>query len=123
MIVTPQSLRHHVDGNGPAVVSALLVDPLPEVSDDEIGLHLKVRHRTFEVLFAALAESGGLLALVGKPLVLDRKAVHDALTVHGGQLLVPAAVEVVAVPPPVGKPGEPCFGDEPGLFIKELAVG
>ena len=51
------------------------------------------------------------------------KAVHDPLLAHRGQFLVPAAVEVIAVPPPVGEVREPGFGDKPCLPTEELPVG
>src|SRR5699024_4313812 len=39
------------------------------------------------------------------------------------QLFVPAAVEVVSIPPPVGEVGEPSSGDEAGLFAEKLSIG
>ena len=121
--IAPQGLRCGVDGDGPAIGLPPLVEALPEVPDQQIPLHLQVGDRPLEVLLAALAESGLPLQLEGEPLLLRRELVHDPLLAHGGKPLVPAAVEVVAVPPPVGKVGEPLPGDEAGPLPEELAVG
>ena len=48
--------------------------------------------------------------------------VNNPLLPHGGQLLVPAAVKVVAVSPPVGEVGKPRPGDKARLAVEELAV-
>ena len=123
MVIAPQGLRGGVDGDWPAVGRALPVDPPPEVPDEQVAAHLQARHGALEVLLAALAKSGPLLQFIGEPLVPREKLVHDPFLAHGGQFLVPAAVEVVAVPPPVGEVGKPLPGDEAGLFAEELAIG
>lgn len=123
MVIAQQGLRRSVDGNGPAIGDTPFVDPLPEVSDQEVSTHLEVGDRALEVFLPALAEAGPPFQGKGEPLVLPGKAVHDPLLPHGSQLVLPAAVKVIAVPPPVGKVGKPGLGDEAGLFPKKLAVG
>ena len=79
----------------------------------------------FEVFLAPLLPKSGLALSAQKEnhSSSPHKAVHDPLLAHGGQFLVPAAVKVIAVPPPVGEVREPGLGDEPCLPTKELPVG
>ena len=122
MIITPQGLRGGVDRDGPAIGHALLVDPLAEVPDEQIASHLEVCDRALKIFLSAFAESGLPLQIGGKPLLLLQKAVHDPLLTHGGPLVLPPAVEVIAVPSPVGEVRKPGFGDETGSFAEKLAV-
>ena len=123
MVVSPQGLRSGVDGDGPAIGHALLVDPLAEVPDEQIASHLEVCDRALKIFLSAFAESGLPLQIGGKPLLLLQKAVHDPLLTHGGLPVLPPAVEVIAVPTPVGEMREPGFGDKTGPFAEKLAVG
>ena len=123
MVVSSQGLRRGVDGDGPAIGNALLVDPLAEVPDEQIAAHLEVGDSTLEVFLSSFSESGLPLQIRGKPLLLLQKAVHDPLLTHGGLLVLPAAVEVIAVSTPVGKVREPGFGDKTGSFAEKIAVG
>ena len=41
----------------------------------------------------------------------------------GGPLVLPPAVEVIAIPTLVGKVREPGFGDKTGSFAEKIAVG
>ena len=123
MVVSPKGLRRSIDGDGPAVGRALLVDPLAEVPDEQIASHLEVCDRALKIFLSAFAESGLPLQIGGKPLLLLQKTVHDPLLTHGGPLVLPPAVEVIAVPPPVGEVRKPGFGDETGPFAEKLAVG
>ena len=123
MVIAPKGLRRGIDGDGPPVGLAPLVEPLPKIPDQQIPAHLQVGHRALKVLFALFAESGQAFELEGVQLILLGKLVHDVLLAQADQTLVPAAVKVIAVPPPVGKVGEPGFGDKPGFPAEKLAVG
>lgn len=101
---------------------AHFVEALAEIPNQKIPAHLEFGHRTLKILLAALAKPGHASELEGVPFVLGGKLVHHPLLTQTGQLLVSAAVKVVAIPPPVGKVGKPLLGDEPGLPAEELAV-
>lgn len=84
---------------------------------------MKSRDSPLEVFLAPFAEAGLALQRKGEPLLLLGKTVHDPLLAHGGQFLVLAAVEVIAVPPPVGEVGKPGLGDETDLSGEGFSVG
>ena len=94
--------RRGIDRNVPAVRLPQLVLTRAEIPHHQIGLHLQLRDRTFEVLFAALAEAGLLPQLEGKKLVFPQR-VHDLLFTLCGKPLVPAGVKIVAVAAGIGK--------------------
>ena len=120
---TPERFRRRVLCPGPAVRLAFFVEFLPEIPDNQIAAHLQIGHGALEVLLSTLAESGPLFELIGKQCVCIGELVHDLLLAGGGETIVPPAVKVVAVPPPVGKIREPGFGDEARLLAEEFAVG
>ena len=119
----PERFRRRVLRPGPAVGLAFFVEFLPEIPDDQIAAHLQIGHGALEVLLSALAESGPLFELIGEQGVRFGELVHDLLLAGGGEAIVPPAVKVVAIPPPVGKIREPGFGDETCLLAEEFAVG
>lgn len=109
MLISPQSLRGGVDGDGPAILQALFIDPPAEVPDQQITLHLEVCDGSVKVLLALFSKAGQPFQFEGKQLRAVLKLVHHPLAADTGQFLIPSAVEVIAIPPPVGKMGEPCF--------------
>lgn len=120
---TPERFRCRILCPGPAVGLAFFVALLPEIPDNQIAAHLQVGHGALEVFLPALAEPGPLLQFIGEQGVRFGELVHDLLLAGGGEAIVPPAVKVVAVPPPIGKIREPDLGDKPCLLAEELAVG
>ena len=120
---TPERFRRRILCPGPAVGLAFFVELLTEIPDDQIAAHLQIGHGALEVLLPALAESGPLFQFIGEQDVRFGELVHDLLLAGGGEAIVPSAVKVVAVPPPVGKIREPGFGDKTRLLAEKLSVG
>ena len=100
-----------------------IVQLLTEIPDNQIAAHLQIGHGALKVLLPALAESGPLFQLIGEQGVRFGELVHDLLLAGGGETIIPPAVKVVAIPPPVGKIREPGFGDETCLLAEKFAVG
>ena len=119
----PERFRRRILCPGPAVGLAFFVELLTEIPDDQIAAHLQTGHGALEVLLPALAESSPLFQFIGEQSVCIGELVHDLLLAGGGKAIVPPAVKVVAVPPPVGKIREPGFGDKTRFLAEELAVG
>lgn len=106
-----------VNRDRPSVGLALFVEALSEVPDQQISAHLEVGDGPLEVLFALLAEPSQVLEFKGIQPVLDGKLIHDALLAQAGKFLIPAAVKVVAVPPPVGM----LLSNFPTLLLRNTA--
>ena len=76
---------------------------------DQLHAYSERMGASVEVFLALFPKTGQPFQLEGKQLRAVLKLVHHPLTANTGQFFVPSAVEIIAIPPPVGKMGEPCF--------------
>ena len=119
-------LRRRQNRDGPSIGLALFILSLPEIHANEIGLHLKAGQSTLEIFLSALSKSGARFHLAGEELavfIFLKEEVHNLFLPDARQLIVPARVKVVAVPPIIRKDRQPFPGNEPRPVIEEFPIG
>ena len=123
MVIAPQGLRGWSRRRYASRRGSPPLLPPAEIPDEQIAAPI-CRSVTVPSKFFSppLPNPACRLSSKREPLVFGQE-LSNPLLPHGGQLLVPAAVEVVAVSPPVGEVGKPRPGDKARLAVEELAVG